>query len=216
MARPLLSLILLFFTLTIVNAEKVSTVKLSSTVIHKLIQHLQKEQSELTAIQQRLIHSLDSKGIFLTSDKSFESTNNLQEESSVKDRLAISTDENPIECRISLDVAPDGAICVAPCGCTGSQKWVQFGVLNKLRRKDPQQWKSCPTCRQPYQYQLFTDNAGLSANLLGLALDNLSTLRTISFATFMVLSYLLSVQSLLKKFLVSRFFWQQVFISFSK
>ncbi len=58
-------------------------------------------------------------------------------------QVALSSPSNVIECRISLSRVPLGCKAVSPCKCTGSQKWIRFSVLNRLRRKDPSQWKRC-------------------------------------------------------------------------
>lgn len=69
--------------------------------------------------------------------------------------VAMSRKNNTIECRVALGRAPLGSKLIAPCGCTGSSRWIQFSELNRLRRKDPDQWKACPTCMQRYDYRYF-------------------------------------------------------------
>jgi hypothetical protein len=60
-----------------------------------------------------------------------------------KPDIIMSTEENNIECRVSLSRVPFGRKALAPCGCIGSQKWVQYSVFNRLRRKEPSHWKTC-------------------------------------------------------------------------
>lgn len=57
--------------------------------------------------------------------------------------VTLSDETNDIECRVALEKAPIGSKCIAPCGCTGSQQWIQFAVLNRMRRSEPSQWITC-------------------------------------------------------------------------
>jgi hypothetical protein len=57
-----------------------------------------------------------------------------------KVKVALSREDNNLECRVALGRAPVGKKLIAPCGCTGSQEWVQFAELNRLRRREPLQW----------------------------------------------------------------------------
>ena len=57
--------------------------------------------------------------------------------------VILSDESNEIECRVALERAPIGSKCIAPCGCTGSQQWIQFAVLNRMRRSEPSQWTIC-------------------------------------------------------------------------
>ena len=57
--------------------------------------------------------------------------------------VTLSDETNDIECRVALERAPMGSKCIAPCGCTGSQQWIQFVVLNRMRRSEPTQWITC-------------------------------------------------------------------------
>jgi hypothetical protein len=41
-------------------------------------------------------------------------------------RIALSTDSNDYECRVSLGKATIGRKVVAPCGCTGSQEVLHY------------------------------------------------------------------------------------------
>lgn len=129
-------------------------------------------------------------------------------ESHAKSRIVVSDESNNIECRISLGRAPFGSKCVAPCGCIGSQKWIQFTELNRLRRKDPSQWTVCQTCQQNFEYDIFSNYGGLGSNLIGLALDNKSILRGALLSISAVLVYGLSLKNWLMRFMVSRIWWQ--------
>jgi hypothetical protein len=176
----------------------------------ELIKYLQNEQAGVSAAQQRIVEYLHSKKISIGSEPVDPSVLSKSSESLIKDRLAVSTDEHPIECRVTLDQAPTGSICVAPCGCSGSQKWVQFSVLNKLRRKEPKQWVTCQTCRQPFVYDLFLSHADLKANILGLILDKIEFLRFVMFLSVVLVGYILSLPALLQRVLISRSVWQLV------
>lgn len=176
----------------------------------ELLRYLQNEQAAVTSAQQRIKDFLHSKRISIGSDPVDPTKIKNVDDDSIHHRLAVSTEDHPIECRITLDAAPPGAICVAPCGCSGSQKWVQFSVLNKLRRKEPQQWVTCQTCRQPFRFDLIAAHAGLKANLLATVLDNMNILRIALLALIGAVAYLLSVPAMVQSFLVSRTLWQAV------
>lgn len=125
-----------------------------------------------------------------------------------KSRIVMSTKDNNIECRIALGRAPLGSKCVSPCGCIGSQKWIQFKELNTLRRKDPAQWTICQTCQQKFEYDIFSSYGGLLGNLIGMVLDNTSILRTGLFVLTSIVVYTLSLGDWMMRGLVSRPFWQ--------
>lgn len=125
-------------------------------------------------------------------------------------RIITSLPDNHIECRVTLDRVPFGRKCVAPCQCTGSQKWVQFAVLNKLRRKDAQAWVTCPTCRTPYRYDLLLAQSDFKSSLLSTALDNISVVRSVVAGVVVISALKMGVHHLLLRFLLSRSFWQQV------
>lgn len=129
-------------------------------------------------------------------------------EETIKSRIIVSNESNHIECRISLGRAPLGSKCVSPCGCIGSQKWIQFTELNKLRRKDPSQWTKCQTCQQKFEYDIFSNYGGLPGGLVGMALDNKSILRVAMLSVSSVLVYSLSIGSWVMRLLLSRPVWQ--------
>ncbi len=125
-------------------------------------------------------------------------------------RIATSTKENPLVCRVSLGTAPEGVICVAPCGCTGSQKWIQFSEYNKLRRSDPAQWKVCKTCQQDFQIEPFISRSGLRANVIGKLLDNMYILRSAGVVSALAISYAIDLNAFISRVLTSRIVWQNV------
>eukprot|EP01039_Chlorochromonas_danica_P003035 gene3035-3311_t len=200
----------LAFYPTLHNASTIHTTTTTTTI--DLIRYLQKEQTAVTSAQRDIIDFLHSKKISIGREPTHpilgQQDSISDDESSLKAHVAISTESHPIECRVTLGPAPPGSLCVAPCGCTGSQKWVQFQVLNKLRRKEPNQWTTCPTCRQAFRHDLFLSHANLQANLVGMLLDKISIVRWILFSSCLVIGYLISFPGLIEKFLVSKTFWQ--------
>ena len=130
-------------------------------------------------------------------------------------KIAMSTAENDITCRISLARVPLGRKCVAPCGCAGSQEWVQFAELNRLRRLEPQQWRVCQTCRQPFDYSAVQMFGGVRGNLLTTLLDHMTVLRTLTAAVLVGVLTFFRASSILLRILTSRALWQLVtFLTF--
>jgi hypothetical protein len=121
--------------------------------------------------------------------------------------VALSDESNNIECRVALERAPVGAKCIAPCGCTGSQRWVQVSVLNKMRRTDPAQWKVCQTCMQPFDYAGFVAHGGEVGNVVSLVLDHPAILRSAVAAVAAVLLWEGTVTRLFMRAMLSRSFW---------
>jgi len=190
-----------------------SNVGASSSLEQVVIPYLQSEMAACSNAQQSILKFLHEKlipiGMAPGSLRSAQSSHR----DDISSRITISSADNNIECRISLGRAPLGSKCVAPCGCTGSQKWVQFSELNKLRRKDPQQWTSCPTCQQKFDYSVFAVYGGLPASLVGYALDHPVILRSTIVSSLVVIGYFGSVKAWIYRFLVSRSLWQQVLSS---
>lgn len=122
--------------------------------------------------------------------------------------VTLSDESNDIECRVALEKAPIGSKCVAPCGCTGSQQWIQFAVLNRMRRSEPSQWVTCQTCQQKFDYSSFITYGGEVGNVISAVLDNPLIFRTALVTTTAILFCSFSIGNLLLKFSVSRFFWQ--------
>lgn len=124
-----------------------------------------------------------------------------------------STADNQITCRISLSPIPIGSKAIAPCKCIGSQKWIQFTTFNKLRRKDPSQWKTCRTCLSPYmsiyQHKNMMD-LPFNAVFTSLLLDNVALLRSFVIMSLFAFGHMISFPKLLLKFIVSKSLWQQV------
>lgn len=181
-----------------------------------LLSYFQSEGASLSVAHQSVRGFLHSKNIrvgespFTAEERAsrlLEKSQGKQEKSKV--RILLSTGENDMECRISLDKVEIGKKCIAPCGCTGSQQWIQFSEFNRLRRKEPSQWVTCQTCQQNFDYSAIAVNSGsISANMVSVLLDNPNYLRT-SAATFsFVMGYILSVDKLALRFLTSKLFWQ--------
>lgn len=174
-----------------------------------VLQYLQSESSALSAAQQSITQFLHSKRIPVGGLP--RSMRRVEEGSSKGDRLriAVSTPENNLECRISLGRAPIGRKCVSPCGCTGSQQWIQFAELNRLRRKEPSQWAKCQTCQQTFDYSMISQHGGVTGNVISAMLDNVTLLRGALATTLSALAVTFSFNKLALRFLVSRALWQQ-------
>ena len=127
-----------------------------------------------------------------------------------KVQVALSTSENNLECRVALGRAPKGRKLIAPCGCTGSQQWVQFAELNRLRRREPSQWITCQTCQQKYDYSLIKEYGGVWGNLLSICLDNKQVLRAIVGTFIVLISMTFPIASWMLRCLTSRALWQLV------
>jgi len=137
-----------------------------------------------------------------------------------KIKVTISTTEKPIECRVTLQNAPVGSKLIAPCGCIGSQQWIQFAEFNRLRRKEPSQWASCQTCQQKFKYNFIQSYGGVSGNILALVLDNKVIIRSVLFLVSSLVLTVLSFKSLALRIFTSKVLWQSVrkiklFFSFS-
>jgi hypothetical protein len=122
--------------------------------------------------------------------------------------ISLSTEDNPIECRVSLQHAAVGSKCIAPCGCIGSQRWITFSELNKLRRIEPTQWITCQTCQQNFDFSELGHYGGVYGNIVSLLLDNVTLLRLQFIVAFIVFSYATSFEKLLQRFMVSKVLWQ--------
>jgi hypothetical protein len=217
--NPLHSFLAFFVVVSLVRASTVSSPTIAlKTNIDKAaadcLAFLQTELAATSSAQQAIVKLLSQNHLIplgqiprslshhrRTGDESTKA-------STAKSRIVVSDESNNIECRISLGRAPIGAKCVSPCGCIGSQKWIQFMELNRLRRKDPSQWTVCQTCQQKFEYDIFSNYGGLSSSLVGLALDNKSILRGALLCVSTVLIYSLSIGSWVLRFLLSRPFWQ--------
>ena len=121
--------------------------------------------------------------------------------------VALSEKSNNIECRVALERAPIGSKCIAPCGCSGSQKWIQFSVLNRMRRTDPGQWRVCQTCQQQFDYSGFLAYGGELGNVISLVLDNPVILRSTLGGVAAIVMWEGTVGRLSMRLLMSRFFW---------
>jgi hypothetical protein len=120
--------------------------------------------------------------------------------------VALSREDSPIECRVTLQQAPVGSKCIAPCGCTGSQQWITFSEFNRLRRLEPSQWISCQTCQQQFDYSLIRKYGGITGNAVTAILDNTNILRAL--LTVVAFSTIAGgLGSLIQKLLLSSVLW---------
>lgn len=170
---------------------------------------IQTEITSTSTAQNRLLLLLSKHSINVGEKLSSDLKNESSLESASK-RITVSTTENNIECRIALGKAKLGSKCIAPCSCTGSQRWIQFSEFNRLRRKDPNQWKVCQTCQQPFECNLFTKYGGLQASLVGNLLDNISSVRYGIAGVILIGSYVSALDKLLLRFFMTRYWWQMV------
>lgn len=171
-----------------------------------LMSYIQRESASVSNAQHSIKTFLNSKDIPIgLSSRPVKSTEKDSPERNFA--ITVSTPENAIDCRVSLERVPLGSKCLAPCGCSGSQKWIQFSVLNKLRRKDPSQWKICRTCQKPFDYSPINIYGGVQGNLLSLILDNNVILRTSVGSIVVLLSFLVNLPLLIKRLLVSKILW---------
>jgi len=180
---------------------------------NEAIPYLRSELSSCTSAQQSILQFLRTQRVEIGSD----AVNGLKQ-AKVRDgdvnRITVCTPENSVECRVALGPAPVESKCVAPCGCTGSQKWVQFSELNRLRRKDPMQWNTCRTCQQRFEYDLFTNYGGLKANLIGYLLDNRVIMRSTLGLICIALLSAAKFPLLVSRVLTSQSMWQQVTLNY--
>lgn len=175
----------------------------------EIVPYLQTELSLCSEAQQNIQNFLKTKGVEIGVNPIL-NRRSMKRLNDVRSRIVMSTDENNVECRISLGKAPTGSKCIAPCGCSGSQKWVQFSEFNRLRRKDPSQWETCKTCQQRFETEVFSAFGGVKANLIGYTLDNRNLLRGAGSAVIALLMYVFSAPMLLSRVLTSRMLWQSV------
>jgi len=178
----------------------------AATSSSDILSFLQSESTSLAEHQARLTSFLQSKRIPIGSTPR---SLRKEEDSSKKGvRIALSTKKNELQCRISLDKAPIGRKCIAPCGCAGTQEWIQFSELNRLRRKEPSQWRVCQTCQQAFDYSMIAQHGGVTGNIVSALLDNVKALRIGAALSFLFFSFIFSLGSLTMRFATSRFFWQ--------
>ncbi len=171
---------------------------------------LQSEMSSVGSAQQRIVNFLSEKNIRIGQQPTSRTGKKLPSAEDILSRIAISTKENEIECRISLGKSPVGSKCVAPCGCTGSQKWIQFSQYNKLRRTDPSQWVTCQSCQQPFKHAEFSIYGGLKGSLLANFLENMQFLHVTEVVLLVVISYIFSLREWSMRLLTSKMLWNWV------
>jgi len=132
----------------------------------------------------------------------------IQEPRANKLEIALSTEKNPMPCRIYFH-AEDGAKVVAPCKCKGSQKWIQWSALNQQYRTEPEKWHACSVCRAKIDYKQYQQFASASGQLLSALLDHQGVLR-LAMATctlFGVVIVAFLFQSLIIQILLSACVW---------
>jgi hypothetical protein len=168
-----------------------------------LLDYLQKESLALSNHHQSLRTFLNIKRIPIGLSTRVTAHKNVTHE------ITLSTTSNDVECRVSLGRAPIGSKCLAPCGCSGSQKWIQFNVLNRLRRKDPDQWKICRTCKNSFNYEAIYQYGGVKGNLLSLVLDRKQYLRVSEVCALLCCLMTMHFPKQLVRLLVSKSLWQQ-------
>lgn len=196
------------------RSNRLALPKLLSVRDSEIVPYLQTELSFCTEAQQNILNFLKTKGVEIGASPVI-NKRIAKRVDDVRSRIIVSTEENDVECRISLGRAPIGSKCIAPCGCSGSQKWVQFSEFNRLRRKDPSQWQTCKTCQQRFEAELFSVYGGVEANIIGYALDNRTLLRGAAGAILALFMYTISAPMLISRILTSRLVWQSVSIFFS-
>ena len=198
----------ILFLILFVSSITISTSSTSSSSTTSLLSYLQQEAHALTKSQEHIANFLRSKKIPIGSEPLSLQINNINKLKTIP--IILSTEKNPIDCRISLSHVTSGKVCIAPCACTGSQKWIQYSTYNKLRRIDPNQWKVCRTCQTKFHTEIFSQVSTINTSLLTLILDNFSIIRINGLIILTLISYFTSLHHYLLKFLVSRAFWMQV------
>ena len=196
-----LFIILLILVVILVIAESIEDGSFSS-----LLSHIQRETASVATAHHNIKSFLHSKNIQIgqipvksNSKAAHIKANNL---------ITISTVDNNIDCRISLEKVPIGCKCLAPCGCSGSNRWITFSVLNRLRRKDPEQWKVCRTCLKPFDYGAIYRYGGVKGNLLSVLLDNNLILRILFLSFLAIFSAVSKLHLLILRLATSKIVWK--------
>ena len=204
---------LFFLSICVLLVEVSRSVSLADEGKASLQSYLQNEALLLGEAQQHITKFLLSKKIPIKSAHLTREERRLKKEEESRDqvRVCMSTEENEVECRISLDRVEIGKKCIAPCGCGGSQRWIQFSEFNRLRRKEPSKWITCQTCQQKFDYSILDGHiSDVKAHVISTLLDKPVILRSILGLTFLVLSAIFRFDRLMLRLLTSRFFWQRV------
>ena len=210
-------MILLFLLVCVVLVEVSRSVALTDEGKASLQAYLQNEALLLAEAQQQITKFLLSKNIPIKSGHLTREERQLKKEEESKDQVRVceSTEENEVECRISLDRVEIGKKCIAPCGCGGSQRWIQFSEFNRLRRKEPSKWITCQTCQQKFDYSILDGQiSDVKVHVISTLLDKPVILRSILGLVFLVLSATFRFDQLMLRLLTSRFFWQRVGVFF--
>lgn len=200
----------LIFSISLAKDQTLISNEGTAPLSQNLINYLQKESVSTSSAHQAIKTFLNSKYVSIGTFKATEKDGSFKTSSKKRIRhlITLSTSENSIDCRVSLERATIGSKCIAPCGCSGSQKWIQFTTLNKLRRKDPDQWKVCRTCLQKIDYSFVSKYGGIRGNLVSFDLDNLLTLRSIIVILAISFFSVFELPKLMSRILVSKHVWK--------
>lgn len=84
--------------------------------------------------------------------------------------------------------------------------------LNRLRRKEPSQWRVCQTCQQKFEYADITKNAGVQVwlSILTATLDSPQLLRSGIIIVTMLCGSIVGVHKWLLRLLASKLLWKMV------
>lgn len=176
----------------------------NSTVSNDVLTFLQRESSSVSASKSAVEGFLLGRGIYVGNHNKPKATSMRGRD---RIRIALSTDDNNLECRVALCKAVVGSKVIAPCRCSGSQEWVQFSELNRLRRRDPKQWTICPTCQAKFDFSIVRDYGGVVGNIVTMILDNKVMMRSVILCTSTILGIVFKVHTLFLRLLTSKVFW---------
>ena len=176
----------------------------NSAVSNDVLTFLQHESSGVSASKSVVEGFLLGRGIYVGNHIKPKATSMRGRD---RIRIALSKEDNNLECRVALCKAVVGSKVIAPCRCSGSQKWVQFSELNRLRRRDPKQWTVCPTCQAKFDFSIVRDYGGVAGNLITMILDNKVMMRSVVLSTSLILGIIFKVHTLFLRLLTSKPFW---------
>lgn len=196
----------LVYIMAVLMLLVVHTMGKSPQTSPEVLQFLQKESSALSSAQTNVGGFLKSRGIRL-GIKASERALPASAKKAEGVRIALSTPDNNLECRVSLSRAAIGSKVIAPCRCSGSQEWVQFSELNRLRRRDPKQWTVCPTCQTRFDFGIVHEYGGVQGNLVSTLLDRPVLVRSAVGALLALAGVLLRGDLLVMRLLTSKLLW---------
>lgn len=166
------------------------------------LQWLRDEADRLSELKARVRSFLQSKNIRVGGAGASSESKKDIENAATELRAIQSTEVNNINCRIGLDPVPVGEIAVSPCDCRGTNEvgriihlsicrrsymtcilalqWIRFSLYNRLRRQDPEQWKTCRTCGADFASTApLLSTAGPQAMAVSFLLDHPNAIRSI-------------------------------------